>query len=224
MSDDTFVDGVRYITTTDAAARSSVSADYVAMLSRQGKVSAKRKGRMWYVDPASLDNFFAGQNVLKEKRSSELSSELRAVAERTQTSKDGIAQAHDALAGAVTQKHPSPHLAPEPRPTVPAEAIGHRFLAASLAILLTLGATAATSPDLRATIASDISSISQLGHGLANLAAAVEATTQTSNPEPMQSNVSPIQSAASEVQSATSPATQNYSATPSEPAQHATSD
>src|SRR5579862_8909639 len=82
MIDAVWYDGVRYLSTDEAAERSKVTDHYVSLLARQSKLRAKRIGRKWYVDPASLDRFLAEQAALKNKRSANLSDELRAVAER----------------------------------------------------------------------------------------------------------------------------------------------
>jgi hypothetical protein len=75
MSDHILFDGVKYISATDAASSSGFTRDYVGKLCRIGKVRAKRVGKNWYVDQASLQSFLISQKYARSQRQELLSKE-----------------------------------------------------------------------------------------------------------------------------------------------------
>lgn len=63
--------------TRDAARQVGLSHDYIARLTRQGKVFGVKVGRLWYVDLASLQNYLAAIEMEKQVRSKLLKEERR---------------------------------------------------------------------------------------------------------------------------------------------------
>jgi len=163
MSDAISFDGVRYVSTIEAAEQAALSSDYVALLSRRGEVRAKRIGRKWYIDPHSLDRFLADQNALKARRSAELSAQLRDVAERT------------ALASGTAPQTPSPDSSGL-RPTGV-----FQWTAAATAALVLVGGLSAAAFALahRSGIWADATSHNQLASAAAATSPATSAQTPT---------------------------------------------
>lgn len=58
MSDEKYFDNVRYISTLSAAKIVNRTAGFIARTARAGKITAQREGQAWYVDEASLREFF----------------------------------------------------------------------------------------------------------------------------------------------------------------------
>lgn len=73
MSEKLILDGITYISAGDAAVSFNFTRDYVAKLCREGKVSAKRVGRSWYVDDDSLKQFLLKQTYSRKRRNNSLS-------------------------------------------------------------------------------------------------------------------------------------------------------
>jgi hypothetical protein len=84
MSEAVTIDGVALLPIKDAAARASYTRDYVARLAREGKVTASRIGRQWFIDPASLDQFVAHAEQEKSIRQRELQLQRQREREVTQ--------------------------------------------------------------------------------------------------------------------------------------------
>ena len=72
MTDEIFFDGIRYISAGDAASSAGFTRDYVARLSKQGKVIGRRIGKQWYVSEDSLKEFVADQAESRARRAQEL--------------------------------------------------------------------------------------------------------------------------------------------------------
>ena len=66
------IDGVRYVSASQAAAEFGFVGDYVARLARTGKIRGRQLGRNWYVDRDALERFSARQEHLREVRRHEL--------------------------------------------------------------------------------------------------------------------------------------------------------
>lgn len=64
--------GVRYVSSNTAGSSIGYSGDYVARLAREQKIRATRIGRQWFVDPISLENFYANANREKQIRQKKL--------------------------------------------------------------------------------------------------------------------------------------------------------
>jgi hypothetical protein len=52
----------RLLTASEAAARAAVSRQAMNMWMRAGLIAGERRGRWWFVDAASLDQFLRGRN------------------------------------------------------------------------------------------------------------------------------------------------------------------
>ena len=198
MSESIIVDGVRYISTTEAAQRASLSADYITKFCRQEKIRATLVERNWFVDPDSLDTYLKAQNELKQLRSAALSAELRSVALRT-----------SALPRETTSR-PQAHSFLPPELTQPKRSLLPRnIVAATLALALTFGATASMYPQALAPLRNTITHLSLLANGIANLAAASEPLAASSDAEPPPGNVVP------QIPVSQNLATSSYAAAPS---------
>ena len=154
MSEPIIVDGVRYISTAEAALRASLSADYISQFCRQGKIRATQAGRNWLVDPDSLDAYLAAQNELKQRRCDALSAELRAVAESTgakskTTTAPNFAIVPSFLPPELTQRRKHSHLV-------------RNTLALAFAIALSFGTAAAASGDPSAFAQNAMGDVSQI--------------------------------------------------------------
>lgn len=57
MSDELFIEGVRYISAAEAAKSSNLTRDYIARLSREGRIAGTQVARQWYVSAESLKTF-----------------------------------------------------------------------------------------------------------------------------------------------------------------------
>ena len=62
------IDGVRYVSASQAAADFGFVRDYVTRLARTGKIRGRQLGRNWYVDRDALKRFSASQEHLREVR------------------------------------------------------------------------------------------------------------------------------------------------------------
>jgi hypothetical protein len=209
MSDAIDVDGVRYLSTAEAAERASLTQDYIALFCRQGKVRAKQDGRNWFIDPSSLDAFLAEHTALKEKRATELASQLRAIVPRSSHAGDAAA-IRDALARAIEPQLPIA----ESTDAFAANDIFPKIAAATFAIVLLFGAATATSASARAFADETLAHLSAIGNNLANLAAvatpAISANTNhNSSPATSANNTA---ATSSENPFSTSPATSRETA------------
>ena len=72
MSDEIYLDGVRYISAGDSAALSGFTRDYIARLCKDGKISGRRVGKQWYANLESLQKFILGQEHARARRREEL--------------------------------------------------------------------------------------------------------------------------------------------------------
>ena len=69
MTDEIFLDGVRYISAGEAARECGVTNNYITQFCRQGKMRAQRVGKNWYVEIEAARHFFAErERALEEKR------------------------------------------------------------------------------------------------------------------------------------------------------------
>lgn len=66
-----------YLPAREAALRARLHPDYISRLARESKITSKRVGRRWYIDPASLDAFLAEQSAEKEAWRQELKAKRR---------------------------------------------------------------------------------------------------------------------------------------------------
>ncbi len=66
-----------YIPARDAALKVRLHPDYISRLARESKITSKRVGRRWYIDPQSLDAFLAEQTAEKEAWRQELKEKRR---------------------------------------------------------------------------------------------------------------------------------------------------
>ncbi|MBI2030940.1 helix-turn-helix domain-containing protein, partial [Candidatus Kaiserbacteria bacterium] len=73
MSNDTFFDGIQFISTADAAHKTGFSRDYIYRLCKEGRLIGRRVGKSWYVDPRSLTTLLAELEEGHAKRRQELS-------------------------------------------------------------------------------------------------------------------------------------------------------
>lgn len=71
------IDNKTYLPSTDLARRFSYTSDYIAKLSRDGKIDATKVGRKWYVYEVSLHEFVAAATVAKAERSDSLRQERK---------------------------------------------------------------------------------------------------------------------------------------------------
>src|SRR3989344_3772209 len=75
MTDEIFFNGIRYLSSTQAAQNSGLNPDYVAQLCRGNKIYGRRIGRNWYVSDESLSSFLLSQSYQKSLRRKELARE-----------------------------------------------------------------------------------------------------------------------------------------------------
>src|SRR3989344_2653613 len=75
MTDEIFFNGIRYLSSTQAAQNSGLNPDYVAQLCRGNKIHGRRIGRNWYVGDESLSSFLVSQSYQKSLRREELARE-----------------------------------------------------------------------------------------------------------------------------------------------------
>ena len=75
MTDEIFFNGIRYLSSTQAAQNSGLNPDYVAQLCRGNKIYGRRIGRNWYVSDESLSSFLVSQSYQKSLRREELARE-----------------------------------------------------------------------------------------------------------------------------------------------------
>ena len=101
MSEEQYLDGIKFVAAADAAATFVFTRDYIAILCRTEKVRGRLIGRNWYVDENSLKSFLVNQEHARAKRRIELA------AQRTQEYK----QAHQPAAVPVAQT-PVPEVKP----------------------------------------------------------------------------------------------------------------
>ena len=68
MSDEIIIDGITYVSTSDASIHSGLSRDYIARLCREGKVRGRRIGKNWYVEKDSFQVFIVEQGYHRGRR------------------------------------------------------------------------------------------------------------------------------------------------------------
>jgi hypothetical protein len=61
-SDEIYVGGARYLPSRNIAREHGYVRDYVARLCREGKVTGRRLGRLWYVNADSFEDFVRRNN------------------------------------------------------------------------------------------------------------------------------------------------------------------
>ena len=84
--------GTPYILARDAAARCSLSRDYVTRLAREGKIEGKRTGNAWHVSEASLREFCDRQGEVSIHRRKKLADARRKEYGRTEPEASGISE------------------------------------------------------------------------------------------------------------------------------------
>ena len=72
MSELLSINGINFISASDAGKICKYTSDYITKLAREGKIEAKRMGRQWYVSPESLEAFVQRSQTLKKVRSAEI--------------------------------------------------------------------------------------------------------------------------------------------------------
>lgn len=77
MSKEIEIDGVRFESSASIAQRFNYTQDYVGKLARDGKVSASKVGRFWFVDVSSFEKFIEDSEKEKSLRSEALREERR---------------------------------------------------------------------------------------------------------------------------------------------------
>lgn len=65
MSDEIFLDGIRFVSTLDAARTSDLSRDYITRLCKRGEVRGRMFGKTWYVDSNSFKEFLSQRDFHK---------------------------------------------------------------------------------------------------------------------------------------------------------------
>ena len=71
-TDEIFFDGIRYISAVAAAQESNLTRDYIARLCREGKIKAKRLGKIWYVEHPTLQSFLLEHRFALNRKYKEL--------------------------------------------------------------------------------------------------------------------------------------------------------
>jgi len=77
MAKELEIDGVRFESSASIAQRFNYTQDYVGKLARDGKVSASKVGRFWFLDVASFEKFIEDSEKEKKERSEALREERR---------------------------------------------------------------------------------------------------------------------------------------------------
>jgi len=72
MAQSLTINGKEYIPSNTLAARFKYTPDYIAKLAREEKILATQVGRLWFVEPGSLETFFHQSQIEKELRAEEL--------------------------------------------------------------------------------------------------------------------------------------------------------
>src|SRR3989344_5806137 len=109
MSDEIYFDGVRFLSTADAAARTGFSRDYIYRLCKEGQLAGRRIGKSWYVDNRSLDNFVLEQHTVRSRRREDLSKTRADEYQRKNQFHPEIPQVHrEVLLREPLQNTPSP--------------------------------------------------------------------------------------------------------------------
>ena len=72
MSEEIYFQGVRFISANEAADIADLSRDYVTRLCRDGSISGRRLGKVWYVEEKGLKEFLIKQEFVKKSRESQL--------------------------------------------------------------------------------------------------------------------------------------------------------
>ena len=77
MSSHIFVEGMKYVSTAEAADLTGLTRDYIVRLCRGGELQGRMVGSVWYVGERSLDNFLLSHLYTKERRRTELRKDRR---------------------------------------------------------------------------------------------------------------------------------------------------
>ncbi len=84
MTSELFFEGKRYIPASEAAMIGGFTGDYISRLCRDGRLTARRVGKNWFVEQSSIEAFLVDQEYHRSKRSESLS-RLRAEEYRAAT-------------------------------------------------------------------------------------------------------------------------------------------
>lgn len=69
MSESLSISGIKYIPAAQAGKRFGYTKEYILLLAREGKITAERVGRRWYVEPTSIETFFKRAHEVRKVRS-----------------------------------------------------------------------------------------------------------------------------------------------------------
>jgi excisionase family DNA binding protein len=65
MTDSLIIDDLTYISIREAAIASHLSTEYLSRLARQHRLRARMVGRMWFIEPESLQQFLSTRPAQK---------------------------------------------------------------------------------------------------------------------------------------------------------------
>ena len=68
MSDEIFVNGVRFISTATAAHQTGLSRDYIYRLCKEGRLTNRKVGSGWYVSQDAVKVFIEEQEETRLRR------------------------------------------------------------------------------------------------------------------------------------------------------------
>ena len=82
MSNSSTLEEINFIPAGDAAKQFGYTKEYLLMLAKDGKISGKKEGHKWFVDTASVENFFKGAEIERNVRRKKISEERKKEFER----------------------------------------------------------------------------------------------------------------------------------------------
>jgi len=77
MAQSLSVNGVPYVSATQAGKQFGYTKDYMLMLARDGKIDGRKIGHRWYINTASVQRFFEGARAVREVRHAEISKQRK---------------------------------------------------------------------------------------------------------------------------------------------------
>ncbi len=78
MSQTLSINGVEFISASQAGKQFGYTRDYMLTLAREGKIDGQKIGNRWYINPVSAKDFFARAEVEREERRRTISLERKA--------------------------------------------------------------------------------------------------------------------------------------------------
>ncbi len=77
MAEPLIINGKKYFSSSSLSSRFGYTSDYIAKLARDEKILGTQMGRLWFVEPESLNVFLTQAKIAKEMRQEELRSQRK---------------------------------------------------------------------------------------------------------------------------------------------------